>query len=71
MNLDIVIIALVFYIVGIIIGYGGFIFLKRKDGTLYITETDEKDVVKIELEDLDTLKRHKWFLLRVVVNSQK
>lgn len=71
MNVDLIIIALIFYLVGMFMGYVGFIFLRRNDGTIYIDETEEKDVVRIELDDLDMLKRRKLFVLRTKINSQK
>ena len=46
-----------------------YIDLHRADGLLIIDDTGEKDIVRIELDDIEQIKKKKRFILKVAINS--
>ena len=62
------------YALGIVIGLvvGWFIFkLRFKNGVLKMTETDDKDVYTLFIDDMERILRRKYLLLKIDKHTRK
>lgn len=60
--------------IGIVIGLvvGWFIFkLRFKNGVLKMTETDDKDVYTLFIDDMERILRRKYLLLKIDKRTRK
>ena len=58
------------FVVGFIIGW--FIFEKRYiNGQLKMTETDDKDVYTLFVDDMERILRRKYLLLKIEKHTRK
>jgi hypothetical protein len=62
------------YALGIVVGLvvGWFIFkLRFKNGVLKMTETDDKDVYTLFIDDMERILRRKYLLLKIDKHTRK
>lgn len=62
------------YALGVVIGLvvGWFIFkLRFKNGVLKMTETDDKDVYTLFIDDMERILRRKYLLLKIDKHTRK
>ena len=62
------------YAIGIVVGLvvGWFIFkLRFKNGVLKMTETDDKDVYTLFIDDMERILRRKYLLLKIEKRTRK
>lgn len=62
------------YALGVVIGLvvGWFIFkLRFKNGVLKMTETDDKDVYTLFIDDMERILRRKYLLLKIDKRTRK
>lgn len=60
--------------IGIVIGLvaGWFIFkLRFRNGVLKMTETEDKDVYTLFIDDMERILRRKYLLLKIDKNARK
>lgn len=60
--------------IGIVIGLvaGWFIFkLRFRNGVLKMTETEDKDVYTLFIDDMERILRRKYLLLKIDKNTRK
>lgn len=62
------------YALGVVVGLvvGWFIFkLRFKNGVLKMTETDDKDVYTLFIDDMERILRRKYLLLKIDKYTRK
>lgn len=62
------------YALGVVVGLvvGWFIFkLRFRNGVLKITETDDKDVYTLFIDDMERILRRKYLLLKIDKYTRK
>lgn len=62
------------YALGVVVGLvvGWFIFkLRFKNGVLKMTETDDKDVYTLFIDDMERILRRKYLLLKIDKRTRK
>ena len=62
------------YALGVVIGLvvGWFIFkLRFKNGVLKMTETEDKDVYTLFIDDMERILRRKYLLLKIDKHTRK
>ena len=62
------------YALGVVVGLvvGWFIFkLRFKNGVLRMTETDDKDVYTLFIDDMERILRRKYLLLKIDKHTRK
>lgn len=62
------------YVLGTVIGLvvGWFIFkLRFRNGVLKMTETDDKDVYTLFIDDMERILRRKYLLLKIEKHTRK
>lgn len=58
------------FVIGLVIGW--FIFkLRFKNGVLKMTETDDKDVYTLFIDDMERILRRKYLLLKIDKRTRK
>lgn len=57
-------------VIGLVVGW--FIFkLRFKNGVLKMTETDDKDVYTLFIDDMERILRRKYLLLKIDKHTRK
>lgn len=62
------------YALGVVVGLvvGWFIFkLRFRNGVLKMTETDDKDVYTLFIDDMERILRRKYLLLKIEKRTRK
>lgn len=62
------------YALGVVVGLvvGWFIFkLRFRNGVLKMTETDDKDVYTLFIDDMERILRRKYLLLKIDKHTRK